>query len=206
MNDKYKFDSISFGMRLAEIRKFYKMTQEEVAEQLGVSTKSVQNWEKGNKLPTIDNLVFLADCFGMTTGEILEDEAYRIFEKKVDSRKRTIETLEVEGKNEIFIEFTEDRYFDRYEVWVWDDLAKYKYMFRSCQKFISYRDFKRGMLEQAGDIVSEYRDWLFNVLSDSKEDKLIKEAIADKMKAEKMGMASKGAVWNGFGKVMYFGE
>lgn len=206
MNDKYKFDSISFGMRLAEIRKFYKMTQEEVAEQLGVSTKSVQNWEKGKKLPTIDNLVFLADCFGMTTGEILEDEAYRIFEKKVDSRKRTIETLEVEGKIEVFIEFTEDRYFDRYEVWVWDDLAKYKYMFRSCQKFISYRDFKRGMLEQAGDIVSEYRDWLFNVLSDSKEDKLIKEAIADKMKAEKMSMASKGAVWNGFGKVMYFGE
>lgn len=206
MNDKYKFDSVSFGMRLANIRKFYKITQEEVAEQVGVSTKSVQNWEKGNKLPTIDNLVFLADCFDMTVGEILEDEAFRIFEKKADSRKRTIETIEVEGKIEVFIEFTEDRYFDRYEVWIWDELAKYKYMFCSCKKLLSYDNFKNGMLEQVDDIVSEYRNWLFSVLSDSEEDTLLKEAIADKMKGEKIGMASKGAVWCGFGKIDYFGE
>lgn len=207
MNNKYKkFDAGSFGKRLANIRNFYKMTQEEVAEHIGVSTKSVQNWENGDKIPAIDNLVCLADCFGMTAGEMLDDERYRLFEKKVDARKQTIETIEAEGKIEVFIEFTEDRYFDRYEVWVWDELAKFKYMYCSVEKLISYNDFKTGMLNQVDIIVSEYRDWLFSVLSESEEDMLIKEAIEDKIKGEKMGMSAKGAVWSGFGKVIYFGD
>ncbi len=41
MNDKYKFDAVSFGMRLSEIRKFNDKTQEEVAEYVKVSTKTV---------------------------------------------------------------------------------------------------------------------------------------------------------------------
>ena len=53
MNNKYKFDAISFGMRLGKIREFYELTQEEVADKIGVSVKSVQNWEHGDKMPGI---------------------------------------------------------------------------------------------------------------------------------------------------------
>ncbi len=205
MNEKYKFDSISFGMRLAKIRQFYNMTQEQVAEYVDVSVKSIQNWEKGFKMPGIDNLVSLAECFGMAAGEILEDEAYRIFEKKINSRKRSIEIIEVKDKIEVFIEFSEDRFFDRYELWVWDDLAKFKYLYQSIEKKISYSDFKDNMLAESDLIVTKYREWLFSVLTNSEEDKLIKEAIKDKMKGEKLGMAAEGAVWNGLGKVLYNG-
>jgi|GEM_PF-3234692 len=204
MNNKYKFDSISFGMRLAEIRKFYNMTQEHIAENINVSVKSIQNWENGKKIPSIDNLVSLANCFGMAIGEILEDEAYRIFEKKITSRKRSIEIIGVPNKLEVFFEFCEDRYFDRYELWVWDELAKYKYMYQSIAKLISYDSFKNGMLEESDMIVSKYREWLFSVLSDNEEDKLIREAIQDKIKGETLGMASAGAIWNGFGKIINF--
>lgn len=206
MNEKYKFDAVSFGMRLSKIRTFYKKTQEEVAEYVNVSTKTVQNWEHGLKMPGIDNIVALAECFNMTVGEILEDEAYRIFEKKSYNRKRSIEIIEVENKIEVFVEFCEDRYFDRYELWVWDELAKYKYLYQSVAKLISYIDFKNSMLEQSDDIVDTYRKWLLNILTDSEEDEFIKQAIEDKIKGEKSGVVSKGAIWNGFGKIIYFTE
>lgn len=206
MNEKYKFDAVSFGMRLSEIRKFNNKTQEEVAEYVSVSTKTVQNWEHGSKMPGIDNMVSLAECFNMTVGEILEDEAYRIFEKKFHNRKRSIEIIEVENKIEVFMEFCEDRCFDRYELWVWDELAEFKYLYQSVQKLVSYADFKSSMIEQSEVIVDAYRKWLFSILTDTKNDVFIKQAIEDKIKAENLGMASNGAIWNGFGKVIYCDE
>ncbi len=206
MNDKYKFDAVSFGMRLSQLRTFYKKTQEQVAQYVNVSTKTVQNWEHGSKMPGIDNIVSLAECFNMSVGEILEDEAYRIFGKKAHSRKRSIEIIGVKNKIEVFMEFCEDRYFDRYELWVWDELAKYKYLFQSVQKLISYADFKDSMLNQSDGIVDTYRKWLFTVLTDTEEDELIRKAIEDKIKGEKSGMASENAIWHGFGEIIHFDE
>ena len=203
MNAKYKFDAVSFGMRLAKIREFNQMTQEKVAEILGVNVKSVQNWELGKKMPAIDNMVAIANCYNMTVGEILEDEAYRIFEKKADARKRTIEILEVAGRIETFIEFAEDRYFDRYEAWIWDDLACYKYMCVSVEKIISYEEFKRYVFEQIDSFVKEYREWWLDNLTESEEDELVKSEILNKTKMEEAGMAAKGAVLVN-GGVIYF--
>lgn len=204
MNDKYKFDAVSFGVRLAKIRNSYNKTQEQVAEHIGVSTKTIQNWERGLKIPGIDNVVSLADYFNMAVGEILEDEAYRIFEKKSSSRKRSIEIIPVENKIEFFMEFCEDRYMDRYELWVWDEVAKYKYLYASVQRIIPYTDFKDSFIEQADVIVDTYRKKLLSILADTEEDRFVKEAITDKIKAEEMGMASKDAVWADFGKIVYF--
>ena len=79
MGNKRDFDLISFGLRLKAIRKFYGYTQREVAEGIGISDeKSIRNWENGKQLPGIDNAVNLAKFYGMSVGEILEDEAYRI--------------------------------------------------------------------------------------------------------------------------------
>lgn len=194
MNKKYKFDAISFGMRLCKIREFNGLTQEKAAEAVDVSVKSIQNWEHGDKMPGIDNMVALAELYHMTVGEILEDEAYRIFEKKADARKRSIEIIEIPNKLETFMEITEDRYFDRYEVWVWDEFASYKYMFMSIQKLIPYDELKTSMLNQVEDMVLEYRTWLFDVLTDSEEDQIIKEQIEKKIKCENAGMAARGAV------------
>ena len=195
MNDKYLFDSVSFGMRLSKIREFYQKSQEEVAEWVGVSLQYVQNWESGAIIPTIDNLVALAQCFNMTVGEILEDESFRDFEKKFECRKRTIETIEIEGKIETFLDFTEDRFLDRYEVWVYDDLSHYKKLYMSIEKMVSYDEFKTSMLDQADDIVADYREWLFSVLTDSKEDLLIKDQIEKKVACENAATTEPGAVF-----------
>lgn len=195
MKEKYDFDAISFGMRLSEIRNFYEMTQAAVAEKLDVSDKSVQNWERGEKLPGIDNIVALAKLYSMSIGEILEDEPYRIFKKKFDSRKRSIEIVAVEGKLDFFMEFTEDRFFNRYEAWVWDEGAPYKYQCCTTDKIASYDLFKKSMLDDADSIATSYREWLFSALDESEADKSFKVQLQNKIKAEQAGMAAPNAVF-----------
>ena len=63
---KYERKHGEFGERLQKIRKQRKIkTQDDFAELLGVSVKSVQYWEQGWKLPETDNLFKIAallDC------------------------------------------------------------------------------------------------------------------------------------------------
>ena len=49
-----------------------KMTQEFVAESLGVSRQAVSKWETGETDPTMSNLVLLAQLYGVTLAELLE--------------------------------------------------------------------------------------------------------------------------------------
>ena len=50
-----------------------KMTQEFVAESLGVSRQAVSKWETGETDPSMSNLVLLAQLYGVTLAELLEN-------------------------------------------------------------------------------------------------------------------------------------
>ncbi len=54
-------------------RKLKGMSQEELAEKLGVSRQAVSKWETGEALPEITKLKGLADVFGVTTDFLLND-------------------------------------------------------------------------------------------------------------------------------------
>lgn len=56
---------------LKENRIRCKMTQEFVAEALGVSRQAVSKWENGTSDPSTSNLVALANLYGVTAEEIL---------------------------------------------------------------------------------------------------------------------------------------
>ena len=60
---------------LAEnIRKYRKeknMSQDELAEKLGVSRQSISLWENGQTQPTIENIIALAKIFNVSTDAIL---------------------------------------------------------------------------------------------------------------------------------------
>ena len=45
-------------------RKQSGMTQEQVAEKLGVSRQAVAKWESGESLPDIENIIALSDLYG----------------------------------------------------------------------------------------------------------------------------------------------
>lgn len=54
---------MKFGENLREIRKAKKMTQEQLAEKVGVSRQSVSKWENGEAYPEMNNILTLCDIF-----------------------------------------------------------------------------------------------------------------------------------------------
>lgn len=62
------------GAYLASLRKGQNMTQQEAAERLGVSNKTVSKWESGAGLPDIGALPAIAALYGVTADDILAGE------------------------------------------------------------------------------------------------------------------------------------
>ncbi|MDE7365664.1 MAG: helix-turn-helix domain-containing protein [Ruminococcus sp.] len=48
------------------LRKKMGLTQEEIAEKLGVSRQAVAKWERGDTMPDIESCIKLADIYGIT--------------------------------------------------------------------------------------------------------------------------------------------
>ena len=63
---------VSLGEALKEYRTNCKMTQEFVAESLGVSRQAVSKWENGTSDPSTSNLLALAKLYGVSVEEILK--------------------------------------------------------------------------------------------------------------------------------------
>ena len=57
--------------RLQELRKKAGYSQEQVAEQLGLSRQAVSKWESGQGKPEIDNVVKLVELYGVSADYIL---------------------------------------------------------------------------------------------------------------------------------------
>ena len=64
---------ISLGEAIKANRSRCKMTQEFVAESIGVSRQAVSKWESGVSDPSTSNLFALAKLFGVTVEELLGD-------------------------------------------------------------------------------------------------------------------------------------
>jgi DNA-binding XRE family transcriptional regulator len=62
----------TLGEKLRENRVRCKMSQEFVAEAVGVSRQAVSKWENGVSDPSTSNLIALAKLFGLSAEELLE--------------------------------------------------------------------------------------------------------------------------------------
>lgn len=67
----------SIGTKIAFYRKAKGMTQEELAEKLGVSAQAVSKWENDIACPDILLLVPLSKLFGTTTDELLSNDSVK---------------------------------------------------------------------------------------------------------------------------------
>ena len=65
---------MSFGDRLKAARKEHGFSQEQLAEQVGVSRQAVSKWEVGDAIPDTDKLVPLARALGITVDELLGNQ------------------------------------------------------------------------------------------------------------------------------------
>ena len=72
----------SLGEVLRDHRVRCKMTQEFVAESLGVSRQAVSKWESGASDPSTSNLLALAKLFGVSAEELLRSVEERAPERE----------------------------------------------------------------------------------------------------------------------------
>ena len=59
------------SLRIADLRKKTKITQQELADSIGVSFQTVSKWETGVNMPDITILPLLADYFKVSTDQLL---------------------------------------------------------------------------------------------------------------------------------------
>ena len=62
----------TLGQRLTTLRKAAKLTQEEVAEKLGVTQSAVSQWETGLAAPSASLLPALLDLYGTSANQWAE--------------------------------------------------------------------------------------------------------------------------------------
>jgi len=67
---------MSLGSNISNKRKSLKLSQEYVAEQLGVSRQAVSKWETNQSEPSTDNLIKLADLFDIDIKELVSPKQY----------------------------------------------------------------------------------------------------------------------------------
>ena len=64
----------TFGERLKQYRRAKGLTQQELADRLGVSNKTVSRWESEGGFPDVSLLVPLARALGVTVDDLLDEE------------------------------------------------------------------------------------------------------------------------------------
>lgn len=62
------------GTFLKKLRNEKALTQEQLAERLGVSRRTVSRWETGTNMPDLDILIEMADYYKVDLRELLDGE------------------------------------------------------------------------------------------------------------------------------------
>lgn len=93
-------DQKKIGKFISEKRKEKKLTQEKLAEKLGVTDRAVSNWETGKSMPDLSLFVPLCEILEITindlmSGEIVDDKEYiNTLEQNIVSMVSNIEKKE----------------------------------------------------------------------------------------------------------------
>ncbi len=100
---------MSIGKNIAELRKSSGMTQEQLAETLGVSSQAVSKWENEVTMPDIMLLPVIAGCFDITVDELYGG-------KKTKEKRQVIDYDEIpEMLYDTIIELTQRGWVDSVE-------------------------------------------------------------------------------------------
>ena len=67
-------DQIKIGAFLRQLRKEKELTQEQLAEKLNVSNRTISRWETGSNMPDLSLLVEIADFYDVSIPEIIYGE------------------------------------------------------------------------------------------------------------------------------------
>lgn len=95
--------NIEIANRLVNLRKSNNLSQEALAEKLGISRQAVSKWERAEASPDTDNLILLSRLYGISLDELLktEDEIPMAeTEPSGEEEREEAETLRIQEEQE----------------------------------------------------------------------------------------------------------
>lgn len=69
---------MSIQEMLKQVRSDAELSQEEIAERIGVSRQTISNWETGKSYPDIASLIILSDIYGVSLDSLLKGDSKMI--------------------------------------------------------------------------------------------------------------------------------
>lgn len=87
-------DQIKIGKFISENRKKQNLTQEQLAEKLGISKNAVSKWERGINLPDVSIMQDLCKILGITLNELFAGERINDDKYKEIADSNLLEVLE----------------------------------------------------------------------------------------------------------------
>ena len=122
------------GRFISSCRKEKKLTQEQLAEKLNVTAKSISRWENGVTMPDYSLLKDLCDILGTNINELLSgekikesdymnkaEENFIMLKKKVDTTLKLLSIVEYICSAALIICFFANMYFNWKYRGPWDD-------------------------------------------------------------------------------------
>ena len=95
--------NIKLADRLVELRKEHKLSQDALAEKLGLSRQSISKWERAEASPDTDNLIALAEVYGITLDQLLGNDKPKEpkQETQPQSKKEELSAKQIKGKQNL---------------------------------------------------------------------------------------------------------
>ena len=90
-------DIFDFGLRLRELREKKRLSQQQLADWLGLTRSSISNYENNTQTPPADTLVRLADIYGVSVDYLLgvknDRKRVLVIEGLTPSQEKALEIL-----------------------------------------------------------------------------------------------------------------
>ena len=97
---------MNIGIKIKNLRKSRKLTQEDFADKIGVSRSTLSCYEIGQRTPSINTLHEIAEIFGVGLdyfGIATKDEAFELLARAKEVFEN--EKIPIETKEELYREF-----------------------------------------------------------------------------------------------------
>ena len=92
---------MNLGKKIAELRKNNNLSQEELAEKVGVARQTISKWEIGDTTPDINQVKIISKIFNISIDELVDNDINNLIVEKVSNTEKlagiTIKILKVFG-------------------------------------------------------------------------------------------------------------
>ena len=92
---------MNLGKKIAELRKNNNLSQEELAEKVGVARQTISKWEIGDTTPDINQVKIISKIFNISIDELVDNDINSVIVEKISNTEKlagiTIKILKVFG-------------------------------------------------------------------------------------------------------------